>query len=143
MIEDARCGHGPGPRREEAQRRLDAGTARGLDAGAGGEPRDLTGVAARVLARDRHGDDLLGQPGEGLEERQRVLGRQHAADQHEGSGVALLHLGDSLGQDTSPLRIVAAVEPELGARRSGRRQPTPLQGLQSCRPIRLDVIPAS
>ena len=101
--------------------------------GRGGE---LARVAAGVRRRHRHREDVARQPGERLEEADRVLGVEHAGDQHQRPRHALLEIGHRLGDDVAGAGIVAAVEPELGV--AGRAASTSApagQALQPRRPV--------
>ena len=62
---------------------------------------------------------------------------EHADHEHERPRHPLLEVGERAGDGAAAVGIVAAVEPQLAARRDKRREPALRQPLHARRPIRL------
>ena len=88
----------------------DTDRARGIGDHAGGE--------ALLLARDRHRYDAARKPSEILQETLAILGGQHADHEHQRARDPLLEIGERIGDRAGAIRIMAAVEPKLAARRA-------------------------
>ena len=113
---------------------------RGLDVGAArpesrrrARSRDRLRRQALLLIRDRHRHDASRQPGEIPQERLAVLAGEHADDQHERPRDALLEIADRARDGAAAVGVVAAVEPQLAARRRAARPACPARAA-ACAP---------
>ena len=95
-------------------------------------------IEAGLAVRHRHRHRVPRETGEGTEEAGRVLRRQHAADQDQRARIALLDLGEGAGDGGAGGRIVAAVEPDVGARRRELDERARFQPLHARRPVGVD-----
>ena len=75
------------------------------------------------------------QPAEGRKEADRILGLQHAADEIERLFALVLEIGQRAGQRLGAMRVVSAVEPDLGALGRELDQRPAHQTLQPRRPF--------
>ena len=114
-----------------------AGGARrnALRAGGGG---DFLGRPAFVLALDRNGDHLAREAGEMPQQRAHILGGLRAADQHQRARAFFLELGHRLGQHAAAILVMAAVDPDFGARGSEFHHMAARDPLQPRRPVGIE-----
>ena len=87
-----------------------------------------------VGAGDGHGDDVARQPAEGGQKSAGVLQAHHADDKMQRLGRPLLEVGHGLRQRPPGRGVMAAVEPQLGARFEQRRQRAGIEPVHACRP---------
>ena len=94
-----------------------------------GRPRhDLVGIGTAMTSRASPLKWPRKPPG--------VLGGEHADDQHERRGVALLEIGHARPRRPRAIRVVAAVEPEFATRAERcRSKLAARQPLQPSRPV--------
>ena len=124
--------------RIEFQRLLDApGRPRrnALRAGGGG---DFLGRPALVLALDRNGDHLAREAGEMPQQRAHILRGLRAADQHQRARAFFLELGHRLGEHAAAILVMAAVDPDFGARGSEIHHMAAGDPLQPRRPVGIE-----